>query len=466
MKRLYLIALFALVCGGASAQENGNRDAQNRVVRGPYETNRLFDNIFVGVAGGINLYFGEHDSQGKFGKRLAPALDIHVGKWFTSSIGARVGYTGLQAKGWTTAGTMYAKKQDGDWFEEKFGVSYLHADALWNFSNAVGGYKEKRTWNFVPFAGVGWARSYGNDTHDNEIGFDVGLLNVVRLCKALDLTLEARCLLVNQRFDGVSGGRIGEGMLSVTAGLAYKFNRRGFTRASKPQAVDFTPYLDRIRRLEENNNDLASKNTALSDENEKLRNMPPKVVAEKKVAASPVALFFKIGRATLDSKELTNLEFYVRNAMKAEPASERTADGVCLRPAEEQIRHRARTPDQEGRRRYEQPFCRAGAEPRRHRGITPENDRFMSRTAATVTNETPSGAAHHLLAYLEEGRVRVYAPRRQSLWIMQQLPQAEEQRIETQLRELHRTGRRTAVVEVQLRRDEETFRVRVLCVRA
>lgn len=55
----------------------------------------------------------------------------------------------------------------------------------------------------------------------------------------------------------------------------------------------------------------------------------------------------------------------------------------------------------------------------------------MSRTAATVTNETPSGAAHHLLAYLEEGRVRVYAPRRQSLWIMQQLPQAEELRIET-----------------------------------
>lgn len=64
------------------------------------------------------------------------------------------------------------------------------------------------------------------------------------------------------------------------------------------------------------------------------------------------------------------------------------------------------------------------------------------------------------------GGVRVYAPRRQSLWIMQQLPQAEELRIETQLRELHRTGRRTAVVEVQLRRDEETFRVRVLCVRA
>ena len=88
-------------------------------------------------------------------------------------------------------------------------MSYLHADAMWNFSNAVSGYKQTRTWNFVPFVGVGWARSYGNDTHDNEIGFDAGLLNVVRLCDLLDLTLEARCLLVNQRFDGVGGGRIG-----------------------------------------------------------------------------------------------------------------------------------------------------------------------------------------------------------------------------------------------------------------
>ena len=40
------------------------------------------------------------------------------------------------------------------------------------------------------------------------------------------------------------------------------------------------------------------------------------VVVEQKVSASPVVLFFRIGKATLDSKELTNLEFYVRNAMK------------------------------------------------------------------------------------------------------------------------------------------------------
>lgn len=116
----------------------------------------------------------------------------------------------------------------------------------------------------------------------------------------------------------MGGGRIGEGMLSVTAGLSFNLNRRGFKRASQAQPVDYTSYLDRIKRLENTNNELASQNSELSDENEKLRNMPPKVVAEQKVSASPVALFFKIGKATLDKKEQTNLEFYVRNAMKAD----------------------------------------------------------------------------------------------------------------------------------------------------
>ena len=275
-------------------------------------------NWFVGIAGGSTAFLGTLlGCEDLFG-RIETSYSLAVGKWFTPSVGARVGYSGLQAKGWTTAGTKYAKGADGSMFKEKFGVSYLHADAMWNFSNAVSGYKQTRTWNFVPFVGVGWARSYGNDTHDNEIGFDAGLLNVVRLCDLLDLTLEARCLLVNQRFDGVGGGRIGEGMLSVTAGLSFNLNRRGFKRASQAQPVDYTSYLDRIKRLENTNNELASQNSELSKENEKLRNMPPKVVAEQKVSASPVALFFKIGKATLDKKELTNLEFYVRNAMKAD----------------------------------------------------------------------------------------------------------------------------------------------------
>ena len=324
-----LTASLTLAAVGAMAQENGNRDEQNRIVRGPYETNRFFDNIFIGVAGGVNIYHGENDSYGSFGKRLAPALDINVGKWFTPSVGARIGYSGINAKGWTAGQTLYAKDLvSGDIYEEKFGVSYLHADFMWNFSNAVSGYKETRTWNFVPFLGLGWARSYGNDAHNNELAMSVGLLNNIRLCNLLDLTLEARHMFVHQGFDGVSRGSTGEGMTSVTLGLTFKLNRRNFKRAAAP--VDVTPYLSRIKALESDNTTLAGKNRILADENEALRNRKPETVTvagESKVSATPVALFFPIGKATLDKKELTNLDFYVKNALEADKSKTFTLYG-------------------------------------------------------------------------------------------------------------------------------------------
>lgn len=315
-----LTAALALAATSVLAQENGNRDAQNKIVRGPYETNRFFDNIFIGVAGGVNIYHGENDSYGSFGKRLAPALDINVGKWITPSVGLRLGYSGINAQGWTSGQTIYAKGLvDGNIYKEKFGVSYLHGDVMWNFSNAVSGYKETRTWNFVPFLGAGWARSYGNDAHNNEFAVSVGLLNNIRLCSLLDLTLEARHMFVNQRFDGVARGSKGEGMTSVTMGLTFKLNRRGFKRAQAP--VDVTPYLSRIEALEGDNSNLAGKNKTLADENEMLRNRKPETVTvagKSTVSPTPVALFFQIGKATLDKKELTNLDFYVKNALDAD----------------------------------------------------------------------------------------------------------------------------------------------------
>lgn len=316
-----LAAGLVLASTGAMAQENGNRDAQNRIVRGPYETNRFFDNIFIGVAGGVNIYHGENDSYGSFGKRLAPALDLNVGKWFTPSVGARIGYSGINAKGWTSGPTTYAKGLvEGNIYKEKFGVSYLHGDFLWNFSNAVSGYKETRTWNFVPFVGAGWARSYGNGIFDNEIAVSVGLLNNIRLCNLLDLTLEARHMIVNERFDHVVRGSKGEGMTSVTLGLTFKLNRRGFKRVQPTPVPDYTPYMERIKALESDNAALAGKNRTLLAENEGLREREPetKTVTVSAVSASPVVLFFPIGKATLDKKEQTNLEFYVKHAIQAD----------------------------------------------------------------------------------------------------------------------------------------------------
>lgn len=312
------LLLTALVCTSvlATAQENGNRNEKNEIVRGPYETNRFFDNWFVGFGGGVNIYEGEYDSKASFGKRLAPALDISLGKWITPEYGVRLQYSGLKAKGLTGYESDYAKGAKGGMYKEEFGVTNLHGDFMWNLTNAIGGYKETRFWNISPYVGLGWARSYGNGTYRNEFAPSVGIYNSLRLSNVVDLTLEARQMFVDQRFEGTTGDSRWEGMSSVTVGLSFKLGKRNFKRV-KP--ADYSVYTKRIQTLESNNAEMTSTNEKLERENDALRSRKPEVVAgANTITASPVALFFGLGKSTLDKKELVNLDFYVRNAIKTD----------------------------------------------------------------------------------------------------------------------------------------------------
>ncbi|MUU01890.1 MAG: hypothetical protein EP144_03285 [Alistipes sp.] len=93
----------------------------------------------------------------------------------------------------------------------------------------------------------------------------------------------------------------------------------------------------------------------------------------------------------------------------------------------------------------------------------------MPQTAIpTAAGETAGSgrAPHYLLAYLEEGRVRVYAPDKSDIWIGVQLPEAEETRVEAELQRIHRTGQRTGIVEICLSAAGVQRGMRVLCVRA
>ncbi|WP_276655217.1 hypothetical protein [Alistipes sp.] len=100
---------------------------------------------------------------------------------------------------------------------------------------------------------------------------------------------------------------------------------------------------------------------------------------------------------------------------------------------------------------------------------TPNGLYRMPQTAIpTAAGETAGSgrAPHYLLAYLEEGRVRVYAPDKSDIWIGVQLPEAEETRVEAELQRIHRTGQRTGIVEICLSAAGVQRGMRVLCVRA
>lgn len=329
MKKYLIATMVMLVVSAmpALAQDDGLMEAQTK--RGPYLTNRLFDNIFIGVAGGINVYQGESDS---YGNHVAPALDVFVGKWITPCVGLRLQYSGLKANGWDNARSPYAVSSKGPdskgMYQEKFNVMNLHGDVMWNISNAIGGYKETRTWNFVPYVGFGWARSAANHLYNNEFAFTYGLLNNIRLGNLVDLNLEVKQMVVNQGFDQVVRGAKSEGMFTVTAGLTFKLNRRGFNRPTVAVPADYTPYNNKIASLEDELAKSKAEAKRLADELAAEKNKVKEAPAAPAIEGPIMGTFFNIGSYTITPQEIMNLG-YVANYIKAYPNKKFTIVGYA-----------------------------------------------------------------------------------------------------------------------------------------
>lgn len=316
----------AMLLSGLFAYAQQETIVELQAKRGPYLTNRFFDNLFISVGGGANIYWGENDSHGGFGKRLAPALDVSLGKWITPSVGLRMQYSGLRAKGWSKGLQPYSTGSEKDGFyKEKFHTTNLHADLLWNISNAISGYREDRFWNFIPYVGFGWARSSNvtdNGFKKNELAATVGLLNEMRLSPSFSLNLEVKAMVVNQRFDFVSTGDRGEGMGTATLGVTYRFNRKGFSRASELMVVeDNTMYVNEIKDLKGR---LAQ---AQQNRQELLRQLEierakeakeAKVIKEMYPVLADLAIFFKIGTATITEESMVNIG-YIADMIKRVP---------------------------------------------------------------------------------------------------------------------------------------------------
>ena len=101
-KKIFLTALCAVALCPAFAQTSDTKEkVEYSTDKYKVETNRFWDNWFISVGAGGQVYFGDHDKQIDFGDRIAPALDIAIGKWVTPGIGIRFMYSGLKSKGAT-----------------------------------------------------------------------------------------------------------------------------------------------------------------------------------------------------------------------------------------------------------------------------------------------------------------------------------------------------------------------------
>lgn len=334
MKRLTFImgaaalAAVALTASPAvNAQENGNRDEYGKIVRGPYQTNRFGDNWFIGAGGGINVFLNDG-----YKTNIGPSIDAGFGKWFTPAIGMRVGYSGLNTNYWSDNPSVLGRTLDNEenMYQQKFGYMYFHGDFLWNISDAIGGYKETRFWDFVPYLHAGYFRSYGLDGADyanNEIAAGAGLLHNLRLVERLDLIVDMKAIIVNGRVNGSDGVAV---LPSVTMGLAVDLGWPDFVRTSTVIGALETATVDQMAALEAAAIALELANATLEQENQQLQNANGKLADQVNTlkknqskmnpgdfykALSPVTVYFNIGRATLTVDEMHHLDYIARNIL-------------------------------------------------------------------------------------------------------------------------------------------------------
>lgn len=316
-----LAAVSMIAAPAVNAQENGNRDENGKVVRGPYLTNRFVDNWFVGVAGGVNLLVDD-------GYEVAPAfaLDVNLGKWITPSVGVRLGYSGVKGAAWANDPTWLGSELDAArcQYKQNYNSTYIHGDVMWNVSNAWGGYKETRFWNFIPYIHTGLLRFGTNGSGDHEFAMGPGLLNNLRLTDRLDLTLDLRATFVNARIHG--GQRLAT-LFTPTIGLSLDLGKNNWVRAANwhnPADADAISAAEASaaalaaanaalaadkKGLQDENAALAAKNKALEAENAELANNQGLENVE------PAAFFFEIGQTKLSAKELEHLDYFMNNVL-------------------------------------------------------------------------------------------------------------------------------------------------------
>ncbi|MBQ9184910.1 MAG: OmpA family protein [Bacteroidales bacterium] len=290
----------------ASAQENGNRDENGNVVRGSYETNKFWDNWFIGAGAGVNATMGSNVKFNLGGL----AVDVNAGKWFTPTLGLRVGYRGIKNAVEPKTGYVTAI-QDGE-----FNQHYFHADVLWNMLESIDGYKETRFYNLIPYAQFGVLNLTGN-TSDEEFGSGVGLLNTFRLGERLDLFVDVNAVIAREAIYKINDTKKYAGLLSATAGLIFNLGRTNFDRHSSvtPVVVPLPFTLDQYNALQDRVNALEAENAALKNEIAELKAKTPDVVYKDVQVASPATLYFDSNSSKLSVREKAHLDYYIENIL-------------------------------------------------------------------------------------------------------------------------------------------------------
>lgn len=346
LRVLFILALSTLT-SVAFAQQN--EWAQEKVVdKHKVEVGSAKENWFISVGAGASAYFGMKNSEVEFHHSISPSINLSVGKWITHTMGVRFQYSGIFADGATDEMESPFVRYQGDQPYQLDGhpglylvrcpYFTLHGDFLLNLTSLIGGYKEERLWNTVPYVGLGivhgWQMNKNNDAFQALVGRDAtnkvtslaanfGWLNSFRISPAVDLNIELSEVVVADSFEHnySAFGKSGESLLSLTVGMTYKFKPRGFRQSTYSERITDSD-TDR-RAMQAKVDSLLNSNSKLeSDIAEATNNIVDVVdtltLAQQIRFTAACMVTFPLGISTLQDEAKLNLKMFSETA-KATP---------------------------------------------------------------------------------------------------------------------------------------------------
>ncbi len=291
--RNFFVAALLLAAVSSQAQ------AQTSDATPVYVQNSFWSNWFVDAGVGVLGYVGDADNTGGKKGRIAPAVNVNVGKWITPNLGVRVGYLGVQAKGYTIGGIA-----------QEWTLTNIRMDAMLNVCNIFCGYDADRLYNPIAYAGAGLVRNGSNGV--DEIGGTLGLKNSFKISDAFDLNLDVNGTIVKDRLDGEIGGKRLEGFVAVTVGATYKFNPRGWKVQAASDLIDKSALDGMVSKSEFDkvavqNKEVQKENKGLRDELASTKSVAKAAPATEAVISSCI-VFFEVGSSKLCKEDLVTLE--------------------------------------------------------------------------------------------------------------------------------------------------------------
>lgn len=306
MKKILLIlATFALSTSVmAQAEVSGEKHS--------VATNSFWANWFVQAnVVGSSFWSSQEQQAVKFSKltkdyRTNLGFSIALGKWFTPGLGLRTKFNGIWGRS--------VISEDKSLNASKYWT--LQEQALFNLSNMLMGYNERRVWNFIPYVGGGIGRNMSYNCY--ALGFSVGLLNMFRLSPKVALNLDINYGSYEASFDGFSAGADSklslkgrDRAINLEVGLTYRLGKATWKSTPDIDAMQALAQSE-IDALNAQLADIMAENERLSEElanaGQQAAPVPQEPILVTQMVSAPVSVFFNLNQAAIASqRDLQNV---------------------------------------------------------------------------------------------------------------------------------------------------------------